>query len=138
MSKSPKKTAVSEADDALIEQVRATCRKAADQLDWCIEHVSAQLREQVENQGKYNDKLASHLSYLNGAVVSSLGELRKLDAGLRAQAKKLTPEQEHEAMLAYVRELPIERRLEIRHVLDELEGETSVLGHDTGTVSDFA
>jgi hypothetical protein len=128
-----KPTDTSSVDDLLLERVRGTAAKAADELDNCVTRVSSALREPG---AKYNDKLASHLAYLGGHVVQILGELRKLDAGLRAQIRKLTPEQEHQACLDYVRELPLEKRSEIRALIDELDCETSVLGHDTETVQE--
>ena len=113
--------------------VQATAKKAAEGLDWAVTKV----RETLEQpDAKYNDKLASHLAYLSSHVIQMVGELRKLDAGIRAQIKKLTPEQEFEACLEYVRELPVEKRADLRNLIEELEGETSLLGHDTRSVGD--
>jgi hypothetical protein len=123
----------SNSDDLLLEKVRDTAARAAAELDRCVVRVAANLNA---DGVAYDIKLASHLSYLGTGVVHILGELRKLDAGLRAQARKMTPEQEHEAMLEYLRTLPIERRADVRAVLDELDTDVSVLGHDTAAIGE--
>lgn len=102
----------------LLDRARQTAGRAVDSLDDCVERVTVMLGHE-----KYDQRLASHLAYLAKHAIIVLGELRKLEAHDQRAVKAMTVEEKDAQVLAYVRDMPRDRRAQIRAAIDELDAE---------------
>lgn len=109
-------------------EVQGLLDRARDSLDRSItalEKCSEKVRQKLDANEEYDSTLASHLAWLTRGMADVIGQLRQLEKHNRAQAK--TPEQRHKLVRDYISRLDKTRRDELRRLLDQLDGERSIL-----------
>lgn len=102
----------------LLDRARETARISVESLDACVQRVTGMLATE-----QYEPRLASHLAYLAKHAIMMLGELRKLEAHDQRAVRAMTTEEKDAQILAYVQEMPRDRRAVIRQALDELDAD---------------
>ena len=102
----------------MLDRARGTALRAVDSLDSCVERVTIML-----GADKYDQRMASHLAYLAKHAIMVLGELRKLEAHDQRAVRAMTTDQKDAQVLAYVRDMPRDRRALVRAALDDLDAE---------------
>ena len=102
----------------LLDRSRQTAGRAVESLDDCVERVTGMLASE-----QYEPRLASHLAYLAKHAIMMLGELRKLEAHDQRAVRAMTVEEKDAQVVEYVRDMPRDRRAQIRAVLDELDAD---------------
>ncbi len=106
-----------------LDEVRQTAIDAARGLRECMSRV----REMLEQNREYDDKLASHYAWLSQHLAGLLRELRQMEKHDRAAVKAFTPEERDRHVRAYIAELAKERRADFRNMLDALDREELLL-----------
>ena len=109
---------------ALLHQAIAVAEKSLGSLRYCVERVDESLRAATA----YDSKLASHQAYLAAGVSQLVETLRKAEAHEAKRADELTAEEQDRLIAEHVRDLPIDRRAELRGLLDEIDESEGVLG----------
>lgn len=97
--------------DGAVESIQ----DAMAQLQVCTRKVSAMLEG-----GEYDDRLASHLSWLTRNMTGNLDAMRKQESAERMRLKSMTRAEEVELVKVWLDELPEQERAEIRAHLDQL------------------
>lgn len=97
---------------------------ALDTLEQCVKITSAKL---LAPGADYDDRLASHVSWLAKGLVATLEAARKLEATQTKAAKKLSPKETEALIRGYINELPKEKLTDLLRYVQELAPEGSVL-----------
>lgn len=105
-------------------QGQKTLAKGVEIIDACLDRCRTMLAEGEE----YDDKLASHVAWVTKYMAGSLSELRQLEKHEQRMVDDMTPEELHRVVVAYVHELDPDGRQVFRELLDECEGQESLLG----------
>jgi hypothetical protein len=109
--------------ESLLDSARNTIAKGLATLDRCVDRVSAML----EDDELYDDKAASHLAWLLKNQSQIVGELRKLEAHDKRSVATMKPDEKDRLVWAYVEDLPVERRHQLRSRLDDLDEKERLL-----------
>jgi len=109
-----------DAEDATDASV-ASIRDAVAALRGCAARARAMLKV------KYDDRLASHLSWLTKNMVANLDALRKAEKEARNRAAEFTRDEEVELVKVWLEELDVRNRRELRSYIDEIDRGESLL-----------
>lgn len=109
-----------DAEDATDASV-ASIRDAVAALRGCAAKVRGMLKVQ------YNDRLASHLSWLTKNMVANLDALRKAEKEARNRAASLTRDEEVAIVKVWLEELDVRSRKEVAEYITELSRSESLL-----------
>lgn len=112
-----------EGGDLLVEAYEAL-GVAIRRIRKTIEEVTADL------DIKPNSTKSSHLAFLGEKLSALMRELRLYEKHEQERSLAMSVDEEFKGLREYLRDLPVERRADVRAYLDELEGSGSLLGHD--------